>query len=412
MFRSKNAKNRAADGSPIVESRVAIRASDSSIERTVTNAVVYTKDGKVGMVPVNSEGRVPEEALVRRFLNTSVGPRGKGVRRLGADMRRTSRKVHGVPEGGFTPTQIIDSGWWDDPGKSDVEGIDDGYGAMLDFGPGMGKLERATGGRMAIIAPTEAEKRRIAAVLDENFTGAEMKAAAWKYGLIIRVGKPVRNALGHYEARQSGVSTPEIVLRPNSSDETIIHEMVHHLRAVDPSRTGLTKTPFNIDADGREVPSYFQSDYDSRVTLEEAGTVAETTGRTKGMDRTISGYYWKIPKQLDPQACFRHDRELLTGGVGKESRPKSGKRLMDAVEENFDDTTISRLRYKGRKSAMGYVRQLREEERLPERRKPAKKPAAKKATSSKKPKTEEDEWIDAFLSGKDPWARTGGGRKR
>ncbi len=370
-------RDRTDDGSPIVNGRVSIRASGGSTERAVRNAVVH-RDGRSYSIPVDENGRVPEDALVCRFLNTSVGTRGKGVRRLGADARKASRKIHGIPDGGFTPEQLIDTGWWDDPGKSDIEGIDDGsYGALMDFGPGMGKLERAAGGKIAILAPTGAERRRIASVLDANFTSAELKAAAWRYGLVIKVGKPVPGASGHYLCRQESVSTPEIVLKPNTSDETIVHEFCHHLRAVDPSRTGLTRTPMNIDADGREVPSYFQPNYDSRVTLEEAANVAETTGRTRGLDRTHCGYYWRIPKQDDPIAAFKADRELLTGGVGKDSRPKSGKRLMDAVEENFDDTAISRLKYKGRKSALGYVKDLRQKEILPERRKPSTKAQAK-----------------------------------
>lgn len=405
-------KNRTEAGSPIVKSRVNVMASGDPTEKAVKIAIVE-RDGRSYPVPVDQNGRVPEDALIRRFLDTSIGPRGNGVRRLGADVKKTARKTYPVPEGGFTPEQIVDTKWWNDPGSCDIEGIDDGYGPTMDFGPGMGRFERATGGKIAIIAPTEAEKRRIANVLDDNFTTAELKAAAWKYGLIIRTGKPMKGCSGHYEFRQEGVDTPVIVLKPGTSDETIVHEFCHHLRAVDPSRSGLTKTPMNIAADGRAVPSYFQSDYDSRITLEEAANVTETTGRTKELDRTHCGYYWKIPKSFDPQAEFRYDRELMTGGLGKDSRPKQGKRLMDAVEENFDDTTISRMKYKGRKSAMGYVKQLREEDVLPERRKPAKKAPAK-PKEPKKPMSERDKWVEEFMKGRIPKEFTDktGGKKR
>ncbi len=377
MLSSKNAKSRTESGSPIVKSRVNIRASGGSTEKVVKNAVVGWK-GRSYSVPVDRNGRVPEEALLGRFLNTSWGRCDITLRRLGADVKKTARKTYPMPDGGFTPEQIVETGWWTDPGSCDIEGIDDGYGPTMDFGPGMGRFERATGGKIAIIAPTEAEKRHIAAVLDENFTAAELRAAAWKYGLVIKVAKPFDGLSGHYLGRQNYVPTPQIVMLPGANDETIVHEFCHHLRAVDPSRTGLTKTPFEIDEDGREIPAHFQSNYDSRLTLEEAENVAETTGRTKGLDKTRSGYYWRIPKQDDAQAAFQHDRELLTGGVGKDSRPKQGKRLMDAVEENFDDTSISRMKYKGRKSAMGYVKQLREQAYLPERRMPAAKKGAKR----------------------------------
>ena len=412
-------KKRTEEGSPIVQSRVSIKASGGSTEKMANNAVVK-RNGKSYSVPVDQNGRVPEDALMCRFLNTSVGTRGKGVRRLGADVRKTARKTYPVPEGGFTPEQIVETGWWEDPGSCDIEGIDDGYGPTMDFGPGMGRFERATGGKIAIIAPTEAEKRHIAAVLDDNFTAAELRAAAWKYGLVIKVAKPFDGLSGHYLGRQNYVPTPQIVMLPGANDETIVHEFCHHLRAVDPSRTGLTKTPYSISADDRELPICYQQDYEEKCTLEEAGTVAETTGRTKGLEETDTGYYWMVPKpphgKHDGQGNFEVDRELLTGGVGKSSRPKQGKRLMDAIEENFDDTRISRMRYKGRKSAMGYVRQLREEEVLPERRMPAVKPAKPKKPKapSSKPKSERDEWLEAFLNGEDPWEATGktGGKKR
>jgi len=383
MFNSKNkkVKGRTEAGSPIVTSRVNIRASGGSTEDVVKNAIVE-RDGKRFGVPVNQNGRVPEDALICRFLNTDAGPRNNGVRRLGADVKKTARKTYSIPDGGFTPEEIVDTGWWEDPGSCDIEGIDDGYGPTMDFGPGMGRFERSTGGKIAIIAPTEAEKRHVASVLNDNFTAAELKAAAWKYGLVIKVAKPNAGCSGHYLGRQELVDTPEIILRHDANDETIVHEFCHHLRAVDPSRTGLTKTPHTICKDGRELPVYFQNHYDEKRTLEEASTVAETTGRTKGLDETNTGYYWMIPKppygRHDGQGNFEIDRELLTGGVGKDSRPKQGKRLMDAIEENFDDTRISRMKYKGRKSAMGYVKQLREEEALPERRKPAARKGARR----------------------------------
>ncbi len=408
MLGSKNSKSRTESGSPIVEGRVSVLASGGPSQRKTRNAVVQW-EGKSYTVPVDENGRVPEDALVSRFLDTSVGPRpNNGIRRLGADARHGSRKTHKVPEGGFTPEEIVATGWWDDPGKSDIEGIDDGsYGALLDFGPGNGKLEEAVGGKIAIFAPTGAERRRIASVLNENYTSAELKAAAWKYGLIISVGNPKsvnKNWLGYYKYRQDGVSTPIIVLEPNASDETICHEFGHHLRAADPSRSGLTKAPYTIAADGRVVPYCFQRNYPEKVNLEEAANVAETTGRTRGLDKTNCGYYWKIPKDNDPHAAFRADRSMLTGGVGKDSKPKKGKRLMDAVEEDFDDTMISRMRYKGHKSAMGYVKQLREEEVLPPRKskKPAKKPKARNAD------------LEEFFNGGDPWTnkKTTGGKKR
>lgn len=362
MFGSKNkkVKGRTEAGSPIVTSRVKLSLSGDTDPASYKTAVVKSKDGQVYRIPIDDSGRVPENVLIGRFMDVSQGDRDGKKRRPGLDRMQTASKTYRIPAGGFTPEEIVETGWWQHPNECDIEGIDDTpKGPMGDFGDQAAKFERATRGRIAIIAPTEEEKRRVAGVLAANFTESELKAAAWEHGLTIMHRNPGSKLSGYYTRRQEGVDSPIIVLRPYSDDETIIHEFCHHLRAVDPSRKGLVMTPFPQMDDGTLVPDLGQYSWTELSNLEEAENVAETTGRTVGIERTRSGYYQQIPGYPDYQQNFRYDRELLTGGVGKDSRPKKGRRLMDAVNEDFDDTRISGLKYGSTTTARGMADSLR-----------------------------------------------------
>ncbi len=338
-------------------------------------AVVQGKDGKTYNVPVDgTTGRVPTEALVGRFLDVNSGDREGRKRRTRADRMQTATKTYPIPDGGFTPEEIVANGWWPHPNECDIEGIDDTpKGIMGDFGSQAGKFEKATRGKIAIIAPTEEEKRHVAGVLAANFTESELKAAAWDYGLTIVVANPGAGCNGFYRRRQVGVDSPIIVIRPRAGDETIVHEFGHHLRAADARRKGVTRTPYPMTDEGVALPG-FQKRFDELATLEEASNVAEVTGRTIDLDETHTGYYEMIPSHpYDLKGNFEYDRKLLTGGLGKDSKPKKGKRLMDTIEEDFDDTRISGLKYKGRKTARSVANELRADGSISPRRTGGKK---------------------------------------
>ncbi len=355
-------RNRTADGSPIVTIRPREDVSGIGYNRDITVALVQAKDGKTYNIPVDeSTGRVPTEALVGRFLDVNSGDRGGRKRRTRVDRMQTASRTYRIPEGGFRPEELVENGWWPHPNECDIEGIDDTpKGMMGDFGSKAAKFEKAAGGKIAIMAPTEVEKRRIAGVLAANFTESELKAAAWDYGLTIIVCNPGKGCNGFYRRRQTGVDSPTIVLRPFSDDETIVHEFGHHLRAVDPARTGVTKSPYRTSEEGVTLPVLSQGQYNELSTLEEAANVAEVTGRTVGLDMTNTGYYQLIPEHpMDYKGNFEYDRKLLTGGLGKDSKPKKGKRLMDTVEEDFDGTRISGLKFRGKKTARGVADDLR-----------------------------------------------------
>lgn len=381
MVSSKNAKKRTADGSPIVTVRPMTDLSGGKTTEPVSLAIVEGKDGFVYKIPVDRNGRVPTQALVGRFHDVARGDRGGKKRCIGADLAQTATKTYRIPEGGFKPEELVENGWWPHPNECDIEGIDDtSQGFMGDFGAQAGKFEKATGGKIAIIAPSEAEKRRVAGVLAANFTASELKAAATDYGLTIIVKNPGKKYNGYYRRRQTGVDSPEIVLRPFADDETIVHEFGHHLRCVDAKRKGITKCPFPQGYDGRAAPFFDQRKYDAMANLEEAGNVAEVTGRTIGLDETNTGYYQKIPDHPESyQANFEWDRKLLTGGLGKDSKPKKGKRLMNAVEEDFDETRISGLKYNCRKTAKSVADDLRSMGEMP-----PKKPKAQTKAQTKK----------------------------
>lgn len=361
MFRSKNAKNRTAAGSPIVNVQLMQHMSGRNYSKKLGIAVVQGKDGQTYNVPIDENGRVPMDALTGRFVNVRQGVRGGKERSVKLDLSQTASKTYRIPEGGFTPEEIVATGWWAHPNEYDIEGIDDTpKGMMGDFGAQAAKFEKATGGRIAILAPTVGEKQHIAGVLAANFTASELKAAAWDHGLTIIVANPGRGCNGFYRDRQACLDCPSIVIRPYADDETIVHEFQHHLRSVDANREGITKTPFPQSSDGVTLPVLQKGRYEELITLEEAANVAEVTGRTRGLDVSHTGYYDMIPSHpYELKGNFEYDRRLLTGGLGKESRPKKGKRLMSVVEEDFEDTRISELRYKGKKSAKGVAEELR-----------------------------------------------------
>ena len=359
MIGSKNAKNRTKGGSPIVTVRPRADMSGGK-SRGYKLAAVKAKNGETYMVPVDTDGKVPTEALYGRFLDETSGDRQGKRRRPSVDRQQTAATIHKIPKGGFTPEEIIETGWWQYPNESDILGIDDTpSGAMGDFGSEAAKFEKAAAGKIAIIAPTDEERRRVAGVLAANFTASEIKAAAWDYGLTISIGNPGRGCNGYYMGRQTGNNTARIVLRPYASDETIVHEFGHHLRRVDSKRHGVTKCPYPVLADDREAPDFGQANYAELSNLEEAANVAEVTGRTIGLEKSATGYYEMIPGGSSLQENFQYDRKLLTGGLGAESKPKRGKRLVNTVEEDFDDTTISGLKYKGRRPAIKVADDLR-----------------------------------------------------
>lgn len=351
MARKPKQPARTAGGSPIVYETVPIQAAGIPryIDTRRAAAYVEDKDGYTHRVPVDSNGRVPMFAIVQHFLDTRSAEEKGRPRNIAIDLGKPAKTVHRIPPGGFTPEQIVATGWWDDPASSDIEGVDDTTSRWMVPWDSVGKSVKGKTSRIAVIGgpgETAALKR----ALTSNFTDAELADAVKDGGLVILAGNTgQKNLAGFYMRRSAGSDTAAIVAR-DLDEDTITHEFVHHLRQAQTprsKRTGFATTPYDLDPSGHLIRKPGVS-YESYTNLEEAATVAETTARTRKPDRAC-GYYQYVTDTdgRKGQASYQHDRELLTRGKTK-SYPLKGKRAIDRVNESFLDTDISKLQRKGK----------------------------------------------------------------
>ena len=317
-------------------------------------ARVMDTDGTIYEIVVNPRtGRVPEEAIIEHMLN--AGRTSGGKRSVTGDMVRGTKRRITFPPGGFTPEEIVASGWWQDPGSCDIVGIDDGTSKDM---PKDRKLRRAAGGRILIRA-SKKDKAAIESILSESFTEDELRAAA-RAGVHIRKYPGTAKVGGEYIARQITHETPMIQVK-RADPDVVAHEFVHHLRFTDPSRTGLNR---HYESDDIEVigpggvPKGFSADTISN--FEEAMTVAESHARLDSPPTHPTGYYGDL-QIYDRSHRDMSDEDWRTiTGTKPFPGPKRGKPVLSALEQNFDRTNISRLRRKGRgMSAADFAKELR-----------------------------------------------------
>lgn len=311
--------------------------------RKISTVWVTTKDGKKWEIPVDSKtGRVTEECLYAMFLDVTSGTRDGSIRNIVLDMSKDAEILHEMPPGGFTPKQLVETGWLQAMNESDIKGIDD-TGA-LEFAQ---ELEYASAtakgmGRKMVfrMPPASADKAR--EIIARDFNAAEVKRAVKNGGIIIKEGNPGRGAGGCYLPIQqsSSLKTPVIILRPGWDEETLVHEFTHHLRFMDDTRGGLTRTPHKLNERGEWVP-FPKREENSASNLEEAATVAESLVRIQSPSVGVNGYYSRTSAHGDtPRQRYDHDRRTLAP-----EKPMRGRRAEKQVVNRFDDTSISRLGY-------------------------------------------------------------------
>lgn len=337
------------------------RTAPWTIRETVT---ITTKDGMKYEIPVDKKGRVPKEALYERFLDVNHGTRSSKRRNVKIDVLNPAGMVHDYPEGGFTPDELIETGWWQYPNESDIYTIDDPSAAeSVALALRGAPMSAKDVGRMIVFIMPKPSADRARDVLAKNFTAAELKAAVKNGGIIITEQPLGRGIAGEYRGVFAGSSnkTPTIALKPGWDEDTLVHEFTHHLRHRDLTRTGMTKTPFPVNDKG-ERTDYYLGDYsggarefNSRRNLEEAATVAEAATRTRKPAAFPSGYYDHTSAHgKDPYERYGHDRKLLAG-----DGPLKGKRAQKRVRDRFDDTSISHLRvYTPGENAMACYKEL------------------------------------------------------
>ena len=364
MAEKNNRTRMTKGGSPIIQMEVVANTSGGSYQkRTRNKAAVEARNGVTYLVPVDKDGRVPEDALYEHFLDTGNWSRDGRRRNIKADLTTTAQKLHAPKDRkGWYPEEIVKTGWWAAVNESDIVGVDDSTSCMFasyeDIKPSM----RSSIGKIALLMPADRQDY-VVKTLQNNFTAAELKRMTADYGLVIVEGNPGRLNDGCYVCRQHGVDTPRICIRSSSGEDTITHEMIHHARASDPERTDISRAPKQFDKDGYLIPGTF----DAYHNLEEAATVAESTARTREPTTNL-GYYTML-KNGTAQALYDSDRALLTNG-----KPLKGKRATEKINSSFEETAISDLKFTTGSRPRAAIDELRVQGRI--------KPSTKKKTTN------------------------------
>lgn len=294
-------------------------------------AVFGLPDGSTVSIPYGDDGYVPMYAIAQRFQE--VGNFDNDVNRGGVPVRY----------GPFTPEDIVD--WWVDPSVCDIAGIDDSESSAYDVSS-LPPEQQVVQRRIAVLAPKD-EAARIRRIMAESFTPQEIEAMSRHGSFIIHTIPNGGDATGCYWRKQNGVEVPIIAVEQGCTPDGIVHEMVHHSRAVDNTRQGILRTPYPTDEEGRLIDDMIRcispEDLASILEMEERLTVAETDVRTK-LDRSQSGYYDGV-RGKSPRDAYRQDRHILTDTppeVPDQAIPRlTGRQARQAVLRNYAYSNIA-----------------------------------------------------------------------
>jgi hypothetical protein len=282
--------------------------------KTATGIVKGRRGRQTYEIPVDHDGFVPIWALIERFQ--AVG-----------DIRKDQRDNKPILNVKFTPEEIIE--WWHDPSSCDLAGIDDRDAAIYSVPRSIiGKKRRALE-CVAIISDQE-ESDRIKKILAKRFSAEELESMTKGRSFFIKDVPRLRDCTGFYMRRQEDISVANITLERGTTEDGIVHEVVHHLRVVEGRATFPTdkKGVFN-NKKFRALPA---DKRDKLVVEEERETVFETVVRTE-TDPSPSGYYDTIPGKSS-EAAYLHDRKLA-------GKPKVGKPAKKASKKYYYETDIS-----------------------------------------------------------------------
>lgn len=292
-------------------------------------------------IPVDSEGYVPEEALMKRYKDFYAVKqreynikremslaRGKNMPKMDFAKKDYSNTAdHTIPLKS-TPQQAVY--WWVDPSSMDIEDMD---------APGMTPSQKRNQGKIKVVS-TPIEEQKFRRTLVSTYTPDDVSKFA--------ESRPVV-AIAPCPDGYSGKYIPErtrIVLdrKHGLNQGTLAHEGAHHLRATDKSR----KNPITT--------------VNKHIGVEESCTVAEQMARSDAPDYT--GYYWKVavydtdnhvwrkPTSGEARKMAEEDHMLFTEGRGKGLK---GDAALHSVQAHWKDSHISRLRLGGNMMAINIM---------------------------------------------------------
>ncbi len=181
---------------------------------------------------------------------------------------------------------------------------------------------------------SRSDRAKIRRCLRASTTQKELSKIKGRDALVIRKSSVDDEHSGAYFPRSKGKCAHVVIEDPSDAD-TVVHEVVHHLRMTDGDRSGVAK---GLDL-GVKNPRRFRD----RNNVEEAATVAETAARTPAPAKKPSGYYQDIPAvksgKITRKQAYDQDREIMTEGNRKGI---VGKKAVESVNRNFGKTNISK----------------------------------------------------------------------
>jgi hypothetical protein len=295
-------------------------------------------------IPSGPGGKVPEEAIIARFLNEHEGDRDGAKRNIVIDSHDwATTRLPADP----TVEQIKD--WWAYPNESDVKNIDTPDANIFNAVVGMSKGSKEANKTIAVVGGTEEQRQEVRKAIATGFTIPEQRAMR---GTTVYI-TDLSGASGEYHGKSFGGNyLVKLDRRTGVNAETVDHEMIHHLRTVDEKREDpLVKARTN----------YIGKDRD----LEEAATVAETQARHKPYEFHKQFGYYSFLK--DPTHQKAEDRGLFTrkevkrtvqGGIDPSENSelvmsgRKGKRAVKATQEGWPKSNIAHLNIKGKGEAI------------------------------------------------------------
>jgi len=285
-------------------------------------------------------GKIPPEILALRLMQEGDGSRRGTKRNATIDVEEHARKKFKMDD---DPEKLVS--WWAYPNESDIDGIDTpGSPFFSEAQKVKGKKAKMAQKGIAVFGGTKEQREKIREYIEKGFTVSEQKKLR---GVLIEISPLEPGVAGAYYGKVKG-GYHLVRIDPKSVNaDTVVHELVHHLRVVDQDR----KSPLL-----RQRP-YEGKDKD----LEEAATTAESITRHKPYAWESVGYYHLIE---DGRKKSHLDRGLFTnqevrvdpdGQIRIESnrhlieKALRGKRALKSVDKNFVRSNIGHLNLTGGK---------------------------------------------------------------
>ena len=295
------------------------------IESSRTESVYWM--GKRYSIPVDEDGFVPVEALVRRYQQSGNSD---------GDRVRESKLVY---SGRLRPRDIVR--WWADPSSCDIRGIDTRKSDVYDVTGIRDKRMRAVQRRFAVVTDDPDEQKRIRRIVADGFTIEELDRMTRPPSFIIRTIEygEAGDVVGFYERSAGMGDVPTITIEKGATPDHIVHEMVHHLRTT--RRPGkVTSSAFPQKRDGTlDMRRYSHMGERTKRMIhdaEETATAVEAAARTH-LDDDPSGYW----DYAGGRTAYERDKARLAQMCGGGDCTLKGAAAVKAVERNYNKLDIA-----------------------------------------------------------------------